>query len=102
MRAFIYNAQTTSDAIKLAGENVMVKFSFTSASSLICYVQAGITPDAMAEITDSNGVNITRFTASGTDTQIVNISGLTPGSYVGIGTVSGTGTVVADFITGAQ
>lgn len=56
----------------------------------------------MAEITDADGSQVTRFTATGSGTEIVNISGLTPGSYIGINTESGTGTVTATILTGGS
>ena len=101
MRSFIYSNQTTSDAIKVIG-NVQIQFDYVSASSLVCYAQSGVTPSTMAEITDADGNQVTRFTATGTGSEIINISGLTPGSYIGINTVSGTGTVTATILTGGS
>ena len=99
MRSFIYSNQTTSDAIKVIG-NVQIQFDYVGATSLVCYAQSGVTPSTMAEIVNGSGTQITRFTATGTGSEIVNISGLTPGSYVGISTESGTGTVTATILTG--
>ena len=101
MRSFIYSNQTTSDAIKVIG-NVQIEFTYTGATSLVCYAQSGVTPSNMAEITDADGSQVTRFTATGSGTEIVNISGLTPGSYIGINTESGTGTVTATILTGGS
>ncbi len=101
MRSFIYSNQTTTDAVKIIG-NTQIEFTYTGATSLVVYAQAGLTPDSLAEITDSDGNQVTRFTATGTGTQIINISGLTPGGYVGINTESGTGTVTASILTGGN
>jgi len=99
MRSFIYSNQTISDAVKIIG-HVQIEFTYSGATSLVCYAQAGLTPDSLAEITDASGNQVTRFTATGSGTQIVNIAGLTPGGYVGISTESGTGTVTAKILTG--
>jgi hypothetical protein len=100
MKTFHWTNITTSDAVKIVGENIAVRLSYAGATDLIIYVKAGINSTDMQEIVDSEGNQVTRYTATGTGTRLINISGLTPGSHVGIGTVSGTGTVTAEVLTG--
>lgn len=102
MRSFQFTGLAKSEAVKLVGHNCVVKFDYTGATSLICYVKAGFSDTTMAEIVNSDGDTVTRFTASGTGSQLINISGLTPGSFVAIDTVSGTGTVVGNVLTGQE
>lgn len=104
MISLLYTNVTTdaSDGVKIKSENIIVELSYVGATDLIIYVRAGINTDNMQEILDADGTTVTRYTATGTGTRLVNISGLTPGSHVGIGVVSGTGTVTAKVLTGSR
>ena len=99
----LYTGITTGseDGVKIKSENIAVRYKYTGATDLIIYTRAGIAPDDMQEIVNSDGDQVTRYTATGAGTRLINISGLTPGMYVGIGVVSGTGTVTADILSGS-
>lgn len=89
---------------KLRGSNCLIEIKYVDASSLILYVANGIDSASanLSEIVDSDGNTVTRVTLSGTGTQHISIAGLTPGSYVGVKKVSGTGTATVSFLTGSD
>lgn len=102
MRAFHYTAITSSETVKLVSPNVLVRYNYTGATSLIIYVKGGITPANMTEIVDDQGTTVTRYTATGTGSYQINMAGLTPGTLISVDTVSGTGTVTMDVLTGTE
>lgn len=79
---------------KLIGPNVLCEVTYTGATDHILYIAGGSKIDATthSEIVDVNGAAITRFTASGTGTQKIQINGLTPGTYISLQEVSGEST----------
>ena len=99
----LYTGITTGseDGVKIKSENIAVRYKYTGATDLIIYTRAGITPDDMQEIVTADSTQATRITATGAGTRLINISGLTPGMYVGIGVDTGTGTVTADILSGS-
>ena len=106
MRSFNWTGLTLGgDGVKIVGENCLVEFSYVGGNALVMCVVNGITEDAadMSEIVNEAGDTVTRFTATGTGTQKINISGLTPGTFVGIKQISATaGTATAKVLTGSS
>jgi len=102
MRAFHYTAMTSDETVKLISPNVLIRYNYTDAASLIIYVKGGITPASMTEIIDDQSSQVTRYTATGTGTYQINMAGLTPGTLIGVATASGTGTVTMDVLTGTE
>ncbi len=79
---------------KLVGYAALVEIHFTDATDHILFVAMGSSVNGAdhSEITDQDGNNVTRFTASGTGVQRIQINGLTPGAYLSMGEVSGSST----------
>jgi hypothetical protein len=107
MALFAFNFGLELDGVgkKIVGENCLVEFTYTGGDALVMCVVNGFTESAadMAEIVNEAGETVTRFTATGAGTQKINISGLTPGTFVGIKQVSATaGTATARLLTGSS
>jgi hypothetical protein len=100
MIPFNYTGLADGQAIKLAGPNVQILVTYTGATDLVFCVKAGPNPDTLAEIVDSTGAYVTRTTiATGAGSTILNISGLTGGTWVAPAKLSGTGSITGQIIT---
>jgi len=107
MRSFNFGSfavDEVNEAAKMVGYSVLVKVTYTSATALILYLAAGasVSGDDHTEIVNEAGTQVTRFTATGSSIQNFQINGLTPGTYLSLKEVSGTGTAVMSFITGSE
>ena len=107
MRSFNFGSfaiNEVNDTAKLVGYAVHIKVTYTGATDLILYIANGASAngDDHKEIVNSAGTNVTRFTATGSGTQNIQINGLTPGTYISLKKVSGTGTATMSFITGSE
>lgn len=94
---------TVTDNCKMVGYGCFITVTFTGATDLILFIANGAGTDYTkhSEIT-VDGVNVTRFTAQLAGTQNIHLNGLTPGTFISLQTVSGTGTAVMNFITGSE
>jgi hypothetical protein len=94
---------TVTENCKMVGYGCFITVTYTGATDLILYIANGPGLDYTkhSEIT-VDGVNVTRFTAQSAGIQQISLNGLTPGTFISLQTVSGTGTAVMDFITGSE
>ena len=107
MRSFNFGSfavDEVNEAAKMVGYSVLVKVTYTAATDLILYLASGssVTGDDHTEIVNESGTQVTRFSATGTGIQNFQINGLTPGTYLSLKKVSGTGTATMSFITGSE
>ena len=85
---------TTNENNKLISPHVLCEVTYTGATNHILCIAAGSKVDGAthSEITDVDGNTITRFTASGSGVQLIQINGLTPGTYITLKEISGSST----------
>jgi len=102
MRSFYYTGLADGEAKKIVGQNVAVEINYTGATTLIVCVKGGFSTTNLTEIVDQFNDQITRATVNGDGKHVVNISGLTPGSFICGSIVSGTGTISVNLITGSE
>ena len=75
------------EAVRIVSENILIQFDYNMTSSTEVYVVAGIEDDItkMTEIT-VDAVGVTRTTLTGNSSTVMNISGLTPNTFIAVTT----------------
>ena len=76
-----------NEPIRIVSENILIQFDYNMTSSTEVYVVAGIEDDLskMTEIT-VDGAGVTRTTLTGNSSTVMNISGLTPNTFIAVTT----------------
>ena len=76
-----------NEAVRIVSENILIQFDYNMTSSTEVYVVAGIEDDLskMTEIT-VDGTGVTRTTLTGNSSTVMNISGLTPNTFIAVTT----------------
>jgi len=71
------------EPIRIVSENILVQFDHDVTAPVELYIVAGI-EGVLAKMTEItvDGVNATRTTLTGTGTASLNISGLTPNTFI--------------------
>ena len=75
-----------NEAVRIVSENVFIHLDFDLADPLEIFVVAGIDGNlaTMSEITDADGTQVTRTTLTGDGSSAINISGLTPNTFIAV------------------